>query len=468
MKKILLILSVVLIVCFVGANSIQLNADFYWQPEIPNDLQEVHFYDNSTGDIIAWIWYFGDGESSTLQNPLHIYPDDGEYTVRLVIIDSSGNTSYTEKNITVLNVPPVADAGEDFISNSSQVIFNGSASYDSDGFIVDYAWNFGDGGVAYGSIVAHIYINDGIYNVMLNVVDDDGENDNDTLNVTVDTTPPETIYFLSEEREWYNEDVVVNLSASDNLTGVNKTYYKINDDDWQEYIENFTIIEEGIHEINFYSKDVAGNREEEKSFTLKIDHTLPETKYEIDATYGKDGWIKDKAVVTLNASDNLSGIYKTYYKIDDDDWQEYENEFTFSVNGIHKIYFYSKDNAGNNEEEKNFTLKIDKKKPTVSLKLPEKGYIYIANRRIMPTLFGNTFIIGKFTAEAEADDTTSGVDYVEFILNGEILWRDYVAPYRIELPQTFPISCGNEIKVVAYDKAGNSEESEILKYVKIF
>lgn len=466
MRKILLMLSVMLTAYFVSASSNQLNADFYWEPEIPDDTQEVHFHDNSTGDIIAWIWYFGDGESSTVQNPLHIYPDDGEYTVRLVIIDRNGNTSYTEKNITILNVPPVADAGEDFITNSSMVIFDGNSSYDPDGYIVEYAWDFGDGGIAYGAVVAHIYVNDGKYNILLNVVDDDGENDDDTLNVTVDTTPPETTYSLSQEKEWYNENVTVHLSAFDNLTAVNKTYYSV-DGIWNEYEENFTVGGEGIHEIEFYSTDIAGNKEEKKSFTLKIDYTPPETKYEIDATYGKDGWIKDKAVINLNASDNLSGVYKTYYKIDDDDWQEYEGNFTFSVNGIHKIYFYSEDNAGNIEDEKNFTIKIDKKKPSVSLKMPEKGYIYIANRRIMPTLFGNTFIVGKFTAEAEANDTTSGVDYVEFILNGEILWRDYVAPYRIELPQTFPISCGNEIKVVAYDKAGNSEESGILKYVKI-
>jgi hypothetical protein len=84
----------------------------------------------------------------------------------------------------------------------------------------------------------------------------------------------------------------------------------------------------------------------------------------------------------------------------------------------------------------------------------------------MPTLFGNTFIIGKFVATAIAEDSTSGIQYVEFILNDEILWRDYVAPYETDLPREFLLSF-NKIKVVAVDKAGHSEETDVISYIKI-
>ena len=464
MRKLALLSVVLLFVGIASANS--LTVDFYWEPVQPTDLEEVHFYDNSTGDIIAWIWYFGDGSSSTEQNPVHKYEDNGTYLVRLVVWDKYGQMEYKEKYITILNVPPVANAGEDRIVNNLTVTFNASLSYDLDGYIEKYIWNFGDGNSKEGKIVKHEYEEEGIYNVNLTVIDNDGAKDYDEINVTVDVTPPITNYSLNEEKEWYNTSVIVTLNATDNLAGINKTYYKIDDGDWQEYTKPFNFSAEGTHKIYYYSIDNAGNAEEVKNFTIKIDYTPPVTNYSINATYGNNGWIVSKAKITLNATDNLAGINKTYYKIDDGDWQEYTKPFNFSAEGTHKIYYYSIDNAGNAEEVKNFTIKIDTKAPTAKLNEPQEGYIYIAGRKLMPTLFGNTFIIGKFTAEADASDDTSGIDYVEFILNGQILWKDYVAPYSVALPQEFPFSL-NKLKVVAYDKAGNKVETEEISYIKI-
>ncbi|RLF47481.1 MAG: hypothetical protein DRN29_02365 [Thermoplasmata archaeon] len=466
MKRAAVGLLAVVLIAFINVQAVSLHADFYWSPETPTDLEEVQFYDNSTGDIIAWIWYFGDGKSSTEQNPVHKYEDNGTYTVRLVVIDKFGNTDYVEKQITILNVPPVADAGEDIISDNLTVEFNGNGSYDLDGYIVNYSWDFGDGKAGQGEIVSHEYDEEGIYTVNLTVYDNDGASDYDIIEVLVDVTPPVTNYTLEPEKEWHNENVTVSLQATDNLAGVNYTMYKIDDNEWQEYEENFTVSGEGIHTVYYYSVDNAGNVEEEKNFTVGIDLTPPETNYSINATYGQNNWIKDYAIITLEATDNLAGVNYTMYKIDDGDWQEYEGAFNFSVNGEHVIHYYSVDNAGNVEEEKNFTVKIDTNKPTVTLTAPEEGYIYIANRRIMPTLFGNTFIIGKFVATATAEDSTSGIQYVEFILNDEILWRDYVAPYETDLPREFLLSF-NKIKVVAVDKAGHSEETDVVSYVKI-
>jgi len=55
-----------------------------------------------------------------------------------------------------------------------KVIFNASSSYDVDGVIVSYEWNFGDGTTASGVEVTHTYSSGGVYNVTLTVVDDRG------------------------------------------------------------------------------------------------------------------------------------------------------------------------------------------------------------------------------------------------------------------------------------------------------
>lgn len=85
-----------------------------------------------------------------------------------------------------MKFPPVAVAGNDVIVFMwEEVTFNGSGSYDPDGLIVEYHWDFGDGEVADGTMVNHTYLAVGIYNVILMVIDDDGLTDSDTLVVTV-------------------------------------------------------------------------------------------------------------------------------------------------------------------------------------------------------------------------------------------------------------------------------------------
>ena len=71
--------------------------------------------------------------------------------------------------------------------------FDGRASSDGDGKIVDYAWSFGDGTTATGAGVDHIYMTPGTYTVELMVTDDDGAEDRTNVIVTVteaENVPP--------------------------------------------------------------------------------------------------------------------------------------------------------------------------------------------------------------------------------------------------------------------------------------
>jgi len=71
--------------------------------------------------------------------------------------------------------------------------FNASSSYDLDGEIVNYTWQFGDGSIGYGKVVTHTYSSTGIYHVVLTLVDNIGAKNSTTLDlhiITNDTTPP--------------------------------------------------------------------------------------------------------------------------------------------------------------------------------------------------------------------------------------------------------------------------------------
>ncbi|MCD6512648.1 MAG: PKD domain-containing protein, partial [Thermoplasmata archaeon] len=248
--KALFIAGIMIIVAFMNMNTMAwapLSADFTWQPENPNDLQEVHFIDNSSGNIVIWVWYFGDGNSSTDVNPYHKYADNGSYNVTLIVISAYGNMDKITKQINISNVPPHAIIKVDAVNNKSNVNFS-SLSYDDDGSIVNYTWQFGDGSTATGKTVSHIYANDGIYNINLTVKDNDGAENETNTSIMVDTTSPVTSYNLSCSG-WCNGSVDVTFNATDNLSGVSKTYYKIDDGEWKEYNGSFTVTSEGIHKI---------------------------------------------------------------------------------------------------------------------------------------------------------------------------------------------------------------------------
>ena len=90
------------------------------------------------------------------------------------------------------NDGPVAEAAADcdFLSCD----FDGLGSDDPDGNIVAYSWDFGDGTTANGSRPSHAYANPGTYTARLTVTDNEGATDDDTLNVTVASAPPQAAF----------------------------------------------------------------------------------------------------------------------------------------------------------------------------------------------------------------------------------------------------------------------------------
>jgi PKD repeat protein/subtilisin family serine protease len=66
----------------------------------------VQFADQSSGPVTSWNWDFGDGTTSSSQNPSHTYDAAGSFTATLTVAGSAGQTSSTSQAITVVNAPP--------------------------------------------------------------------------------------------------------------------------------------------------------------------------------------------------------------------------------------------------------------------------------------------------------------------------------------------------------------------------
>ncbi|MCF8413523.1 MAG: PKD domain-containing protein, partial [Melioribacteraceae bacterium] len=132
---------------------------------------------DSEGGNLSYLWDFGDGNTSNEKSPSHLYNNSGEYLVKLIVTDNSGtkNNRSTDQLKVIVNQKPIADAGPDrTVVPNQKVQFDGSNSFDPDGEIVKYVWDFGDGNTAEGKIVEHLYENSGSYSVTLRVEDNTG------------------------------------------------------------------------------------------------------------------------------------------------------------------------------------------------------------------------------------------------------------------------------------------------------
>jgi len=155
--------SITNIVVVSSGNPTGCQATFYSVPDSSN-TKMINFFDYSTGSPTSWFWSFGDGTSSTLQNPTHTYASNGSYTVTLSI--SSANCSDSTSNIIVVGSSTGCQAAFTSVPDSSntQLIH---FTDQSTGNPTNFMWDFGDGGSSNLQNPSHTYSTAGTYNVSL-------------------------------------------------------------------------------------------------------------------------------------------------------------------------------------------------------------------------------------------------------------------------------------------------------------
>lgn len=131
----------------------------------------------------VYYWDFGDSRISNKKDPTHIYANYGIYTARLMVINEDGEFDLDICDVYV-NANPIANAGPDQSVYEGDIVeFDGGESYDLDGSIISYEWDFdanvdmdndgdyGNDADAIGSSVQHTYDVEGEYQVTLTVTD---------------------------------------------------------------------------------------------------------------------------------------------------------------------------------------------------------------------------------------------------------------------------------------------------------
>lgn len=141
---------------------------------------------DSDGTISSYEWAYGDGATGTGATATHSYATAGDYDAVLTVTDNSGATNSVTHRVTATaapNTPPVAAFTNS--AGSLQVSFDGSTSTDSDGSVVGYAWDFGDGATGTGVTASHRYGKPGTFTVRLTATDDQGASSTKNAQVVV-------------------------------------------------------------------------------------------------------------------------------------------------------------------------------------------------------------------------------------------------------------------------------------------
>lgn len=184
--------------------------------------------------------------------------------------------------------------------------------------------------------------------------------------LNIDLTKPSTSAIIPGNQEWFTGPVSVTLNASDNLSGVATTFYRIDGGSAQTYTTTFSIASDGVHTVEFWSVDVASNTETHQTRTVKIDSTPPVTQASVSGAAGTNNWYRSAVQVSLSASDNVSGVQSTFYRIDGGLTQTYAGPFVISTLGPHTVDYWSVDNLNHTEATHSLAVKIDTIAPVVT------------------------------------------------------------------------------------------------------
>lgn len=129
----------------------------------------VSFTDLSTNFPTTWNWFFGDGDTTSVINPVHTFLENGDYNVCLSV-GNPGGTNYTCKTVTISSYP-VTEAAFTF-SGDPSVAFTDNSTLDP----FAWHWDFGDGDTSIEQNPAHTYTDNGTFSVCLTATNAGGSN----------------------------------------------------------------------------------------------------------------------------------------------------------------------------------------------------------------------------------------------------------------------------------------------------
>jgi large repetitive protein len=174
--------------------------------------------------------------------------------------------------------------------------------------------------------------------------------------IKIDRRDPNTAIVVPEPLAsgWYADTIPVQLNAADDLSGVDTTYYSVDNADSHRYDGVFDFGERGVHTLRYWSVDRAGNVEAKAAKPIKIDNVAPAIDSKRDPAANAFGWNNIPVTIHFVCADGESGIAGC------------DKDIVFQNEGANQSATGNAiDNAGNTASTLVDDVNIDSTKPTL-------------------------------------------------------------------------------------------------------
>ncbi|MCW2882164.1 MAG: hypothetical protein JWQ95_6264 [Sphaerisporangium sp.] len=277
-----------------------------------------------------------------------------------------------------------------------------------------------------------------------------------------DTTPPQVSASVSGDKDAggnYIGSATVTISASDTESGVDKVEYSLDGGAFTAYSAPVSVNQTGAHTVQYLATDKAANTSAVGSVTFSVvaalpqDTTPPQVSASVSGDKNADGNYVGSATVTISASDTESGVDKVEYSLDGGAFTAYSAPVSVNQTGAHTVQYRATDKAANTSAvgSVTFTVVAPQQKDTTP-------------PQVSAQLTGNQDwawnYVGSATMTISASDTESGVDKVEYSLDGQP-FAVYTKPLLVDQPGTHNMSYR------ATDKAGNTSNVSTAKFMVV-
>jgi hypothetical protein len=192
------------------------------------------------------------------------------------------------------------------------------------------------------------------------------------MGVGADTQAPDVAATVASgvvgDHGWYRSDTSVEVTAVDG-TDPAPHIQTGTDAGWQEYVGPVAVTGEGKHALSYRATDASGNASGAQSLPVWIDGTAPATTLGVSSGSGDQA---DRATLTFAATDALSGVAVTTYRVDGGAWTVAGPDPVLVTGyGVHQVDYASTDQAGNPEPMRHATVTLTDTTTITSVAAPQ-------------------------------------------------------------------------------------------------
>jgi len=390
-----------------------------------------------TGSPVT-LYYELNGEGMTYNEPFFI--PQGEYALDVWGEDEAGRTSArTSLELRVDTVPPEVLGGirpEDPGGLDGWYIRTPVLDLlaSEPGSRIEYRLSSRE---PFRNYTGSLDLPDGEYMIQYRAIDGSG-NIGETVSraLKIDTSPPTVICNIHPDEPdgrmgYYITTPSVRLDEQDNLGSDLK--FRLDGAEWEDRIPRLEI-PDGSHVLEFFSVDRAGNRCPVKEKEFLVDTEYPVTALEARGAKSGD-WFTSSPLIELSSDQgteirytwDISRGYQIYYR--PLDFPEKE--------GIFRLFYFSVDHAGNQEDERIETIRVDTRNPILRVEMMDRGH-------------------GSYLVDCSG--STDGTDLRFRILDGSTVIQEWTGDDIVEIS----LGEGDHILTIeSRDEAGNTASTEI-------